>query len=429
MNILVTGSSGYIGTRLTSQALQDGHHITLTSRSISEGLSRSCLLFNLSLPDPIVIPNQIEVIIHLAANTNFPSPTDAKIEIESTVNLLNASLAIGAKFIFVSSQTASQNSLTTYGKTKWCIEQKVLLAGGFVVRPGQVYGGELRGLFGLIAKYIKYSFVLPAFIPSPMVQPIHVDDLITGLLSIANRNDIESKIYYLATPQPISFLIFIKTIAELRLRCRRFFVPIPTILITFFQIFFGGMINVMNWHHRLRSLFNLPIMDTARDLDLLNLVLRPLRSGMHRSGRVERRCLLLEGNLFLEYILKSSPPNEILRRYVRAIEHLRDGHPLGLPKFLLHRPILLSAMTRQMWSDKTKYAEYIWRLDSATIIAEASTLGAKRFISSFAANSKYINILFMTIASGSAFFWLLIGIIATPGCRLIFDFNKTLNEN
>jgi len=52
---------------------------------------------------------------------------------------------------------------TSYGKTKWEIEQLVLAARGYVVRPGQVYGGESNGLFGELIKFAKKSPIFQPF--------------------------------------------------------------------------------------------------------------------------------------------------------------------------------------------------------------------------------------------------------------------------
>src|SRR5690606_18848395 len=111
------------------------------------------------------------------ANTRAMYQTTPEMEIHAASALLSATTALKARFIFVSSQTAQAGAPTQYGRTKHSIEQLVLESGGIVIRPGMVYGGPSLGLNGTLSRLVRKLPVLPAFLPSPRVQPVHVDDL------------------------------------------------------------------------------------------------------------------------------------------------------------------------------------------------------------------------------------------------------------
>lgn len=420
MKIVVTGATGYVGTRLVNICGARGHQIVAMSRRQLTNHASLWLPFDLSVGDAIALPTGTDAVVHLAANTSMAKCVNEKQEILAAKALLSASQEVSAKFIFVSSQTARPDAPTAYGRTKWRIEQEVLSAGGWVVRPGQVYGGELRGLFGMLVKTVQQLPMLPAFLPAPKVQPIHVDDLAEGLLRIAERGDVPPGVYCLAAPDPVSFSKFLDVIAKSRLRCWRGFVPVPVAVINALAFVLGEALRTRLGLERLRSLFDLPVMETASDLKQLGLTLRPLRSGMHPSGNDRRRCLLREGRALLTYVLKEPPDSAVLRRYICAIEQLRGGQALGLPRAFLDYPIFLSLLDESVWANKTATAEeFLWRLDTATMLAEATPTGAYRFLGLGREHGVLSSLLSMTSAVVCEVFWRMLRALFFPFLRLI----------
>ena len=380
MRFVVTGATGYIGSCLTDLALKRGHKIVIMSRKRPLSFAPSWIFFDLSLDHLIVLPPGVDAVVHLAANTTQTTSSEDKREVFAAQMLIKAAREADARFIFISSQTARIDAPTAYGRNKWQIEQEVLLAGGWVVRPGQVYGGRLSGLFGLLVNIVHRLPTLPAFFPTPRVQPIHVGDLAEGLLLIAERCDVPSGIYCLAAAASVSFSKFIKEMSRSRLRCRRGFVPVPVSMVNVGASVLPKVLRTKLGLERMQSLFSLPVMDTQADLNQLGLKLRLLRSGMHPSGDDRRRCLLQEGKALLIFVLKKLPNNILLRRYVRVIEQLRDGRALGFQQIFLSYPIFLSMINESDWASKKLGAEYAWRLDTATVLAEATPLGSYRFL-------------------------------------------------
>jgi nucleoside-diphosphate-sugar epimerase len=416
MKIVVTGATGYIGSRLTYLALKNGHDVIVASRQRPSSFAGSWLSFDLLSDNWFALPSGVDAVVHLAANISHAHCLEDEREVVAAQKLIESAQEAGARFIFVSSQTARSVAPTAYGRMKWRIELEVLSAGGWVVRPGQVYGGELRGLFGTLTKSVKHLPVLPAFAPAPMVQPIHVDDLAEGLLNIAEQGDIPPGVYCLAAPAPVSFSKFLDGIAKSRLRCRRGFVPVPVVVINALSTVLGEALQTRLGLERLGSLFDLPVMDTASNLKQLGLTLRPLRSGLHPSGSERRRCLLQEGRALFIYVLKEPPGSAVLRRYIRAIERMRGGQALGLPQVVLSYPIFLSLLDASVWADKTTSAEFSWRLDAATVLAEATLSGAHRFLG--CRQGVLISLLSVAGAMACEVFWRVIRALLSPLVRL-----------
>lgn len=409
MNILITGASGYIGNCLVEISLANHHQIVTASRRPHESVP-VWLSFNLNNSSSLMLSEDIDAVIHLAADTSGRD-IDEQNEVLSARALVAAASRINAKFLFVSSQAAREDAPTSYGRTKWRIEQEVLAANGLVVRLGLVYGGLERGLFGTLVNLVRRFPVLPAFVPSPLIQPIHVADCANGLLRLVESRGIRSGVYCLASPEPISFTEFLRSVARNRLRARRFFVPVPIPLVRFFTRIIGNELAAKFGLQRLDSLFNLPLMNTAVDLDTIGLELRALHAGMHRSGDDNRRRLIREGSALLTYLMKEKPNSELVRRYVRMVERLRAGTPLDLPSWLFRWPLTLALLDERTVVNSPQLEEFAWRVDAATVISEASVQGAVRFLGSTRSAKPYIAFFRMALAIGSELVWRVMRII------------------
>ncbi|MFH2135443.1 MAG: NAD-dependent epimerase/dehydratase family protein [Pseudomonadota bacterium] len=413
MKIVITGATGYIGSRLTALALERGHDVILASRRDPCIPNVQWFYFELSSIVPVELPPQTHAIIHLAANTSSSHSVDDEAELFAARSLLAASQHVEAKFIFVSSQTSRPNAPTMYGRNKWRIEQAVISSGGWVVRPGQVYGGCVQGLFGTLVVATRRHPILPKFLPAPHIQPVHVDDFAIGLLRIV-ENDIPAGIYCLGSPKSVDFADFLEAIAKFRVRRFRLFVPIPVFIVKLAGSIRSHPAKSPSNIDRLISLLELPLMDTAADIELLELSLRPLPDGMHASGSIRRRCLLREGHAFLCYLLKTAPTFSLLRRYVRTVERLRDGLPLALPELFLRYPFFMPLIENHTSTSSRYLDEFNWRLDAVTLLAEATPQGAIRFLGSGSKFGIGISLLCITRAISGEIFWRLLCFISSP---------------
>ena len=252
-----------------------------------------------------------------------------------------------------------------------------LAKGGRVVRPGQVYGGIERGLFGLLCVLVRRLPVLPAFFPAPLVQPVHVDDLVDALLACPTLAP--STVLCVAAPEGIGFTALLQAIARGRTDRWHISIPVPTFLVRASANLLGSDLSGKFGLDRLLSLFALRHMDTADDLQRVSLVLRPLGAGMTRSGR-GRRELLVEGRILLTYVLRGEPADALVRRYVRAVEALRKGIALPLPEPVQRMPVLLALLDGAGCMNVAYRRELDWRLEAALMLAEASPQGACRFL-------------------------------------------------
>jgi len=411
MNIFITGSTGYVGQSVVAEARRQGHSVIEASRRKPENADR-WVQYELDSDDPVSFKEEIDAVIHLAVNTE--NPVDDGGELLACKKIHEFARAKNSRFIFVSSQAANENAPTPYGRIKWKIEQSVLDQGGYVVRLGQVYGGPEKGLFGVLASAVRKLPLVPAFLPSPMIQPIHVDDCGRGLLKIASTQPLTPKIYNLAEDESVRFTHFMKSIATHRLGVSRFFIPVPTFLITILSVILGRRLSDRFGLSRLRSLFALKRMSTKDDLAILDLKLRKMSNGMQADAE-RRRRLIKEGRTFLTYILRRKPPSSLVRRYVKAIEQQRDGFAMGFPAWATQFPGALS-----LFNEAPKYPEFVWRLNAATLIVEASPVGGTRFIGNTSKAMKIGVILKMGYSVVSHVIWKVLGFLLSPAINTRF---------
>lgn len=413
MKFVVTGATGYIGERLVHHAMSLGHHVIAASRRPAN-VQAGWIPFDLYSASATSFPDGIDAVFHLAAATTLTA-LDPDTEIDAARYLIEEAERVRAKFVFVSSQTAREDAPTAYGRTKWQIERMVLAAGGLVVRPGQVYGGAERGLFGTLVSVVRRLLIIPAFFPAPKVQPVHVDDLAVALLRSAELNIVPFSTLNIGAPDPLSFTVFLRTIARVRVRRFRLSIPVPIMLVKLAGIAIGRHFRAKLGLDRITSLFDLPKMETRDDLLLLGVSLRTLASGMTCAGDGRRRCLIREGQALLAYVLKTKPNSLLVRRYVRCIEKIRMGQALSLPEFMLRLPLAVALLDEPgLLLPHAAGAEFVWRLNAAVVLAEASIQGARRFLAFDDSSGRFISMMHISYAVALEIWWRLLRLASAP---------------
>lgn len=386
LKILITGATGYIGKHLVQAALAEGHEVTALVRRRLPLFDRTELTmfdYDLETPPPADAFQEIHAVFHLAAFTGETDPAFQKRECAAAKNLLEVSQQAGVeKFIYVSSQSARSDAPTLYGQTKWRIEEEVRRQGGIVVRPGLVYGGHHEeALFGTLCGLVKKVPVLPALLPAPRVQPIHVEDLCEALLTLATRTNNPEMTYCLAQPKGMPFTRFLQILAWERFRRYRWAVPVPLALLRLY-VHVKKLIPVFPDIplDRIKGLLALPHMDTEESLQALDLNLRDLAAGLRQTSG--RRRILEEGNSFFRYLSGLPSGSFVLRRYVRAVEKLRGGHPLGLMPVFLRFPGWLRTIdpSRPVFVlQEQDRQDLTWHLNASVALLEASPQHAQLF--------------------------------------------------
>ena len=340
-------------------------------------------------------PDLLHIPFDLAdtAAPRFPTPPDAFIHLACDTTGLNAErldLPAGhllastfanssTRLVFVSSQTAGHDALTPYGRAKAAVEDVLRPAGAIIIRPGLVYGGRPAGLWGVMTSLVARLPMLPALLPAPLVQPIHLDDLCLALLAAAGGAGQPGQTLAVAAPVPVTITAFLQSIARHAGRRRRLFIPTPTLFLVSAALALSAVLPGLRPRaQQLRSVTRLPLMASAVDLETLGITPRSLISGM-RGDVGMRGARLREGALLLRHILQARPPSGALRRYVRATENLglapMDESRLHGSRLRLYAPTLNETALAQL----SLPADLPLRLHLALVTADASPATAHLF--------------------------------------------------
>jgi nucleoside-diphosphate-sugar epimerase len=353
-NILITGSSGFIGTHLCAfLEACDTPYITLKRRSQfldtqspsnSANVSTAHQKANtLELKWPEEISNidfaSFRAIIHLA----YPQIKQSEpyenlhqkhiLPVQTIISQIERTNS-NCHLLFISSQSASPDTTSAYGRIKHETEN-ILLDSTIpysILVPGLVYGAGGKGLYGQIDCLISLS----PFIPVPMgsdktVQPVYIWDVIQAILRILeNPNSHVQKKYYLAT-KPITFSTFVRKIAESK-NVKRALLPVPDALVFsglgFLECIFK---NPPFTRTNYLGLVQLTEIDHETGWKTLDITPHSITDGLKESIQnpypflkdASERKLALEARYLFRQVFKQEIPFRILKKFIEA-HHFLD---------------------------------------------------------------------------------------------------------
>ena len=227
---LITGSSGFVGSRLLRLLNNTECEISLILQKINLNYETAvCSLGRDKIP--LSALKSVDTVFHLAGfahDLNNPSKVEKiyqSVNVDATVELAELAVQSGVKkFIFVSSVKAGGGALSgecmteidqsspdgVYGRTKREAEIKLLEIGRksnmhvSIIRPALVYGPNAKGNLNLMLSGIELGW----FPPLPEVgnrrSMIHVDDLVRAIFFLAEDDRANGEIFIATDGKPYS---------------------------------------------------------------------------------------------------------------------------------------------------------------------------------------------------------------------------------
>jgi nucleoside-diphosphate-sugar epimerase len=240
--IAITGSTGYVGGAIALRALKDGHDVVALTRRPNDSLPWRH--YDLAEMPAAGVLRDVDVVVHCAYDLTLTRPRDiARVNVDGTRCLVDAAVAAGARFVLVSSMSAYPGTKQLYGRSKLAAERIVLEAGGEAIRLGLVYGDDGRGMIGALQRLVALP-ITPVMGRNAHQFTVHVDDMVSGVLSISLEAGDAQGAVGLADPRPVRFEdILIGLAHRTGSRMRPFSVPWPVV--------YGAM--------RLAELFRVPL--------------------------------------------------------------------------------------------------------------------------------------------------------------------------
>ena len=216
MKAIVTGSSGFIGSRLCHFLDKKDYRVIKIARTEKEDhqVDLICDFETDKLKDGAMVG--VDTVFHLAGHAHDVSDPKRSIDRYVKLNIdATRDLAIQASeegvntFIFVSSVKAGFSSskdeklkepLSIYGKTKRKAELELIEFSKhtdmkiLIIRPSLVYGPNLKGNLSSMKKAINQGWFPPLPVIKNKRSMVHVDDLVRAIL-LVHEKGIESEIY------------------------------------------------------------------------------------------------------------------------------------------------------------------------------------------------------------------------------------------
>lgn len=232
MRVLITGGTGFIGSRLAADALSQGLQVRCLVRKTSDlsrlqgkdvELNYGELLNPETLKDAV---RGVDVVYHLGGVTRGRTEQDyIDGNFQATVNLLEACKKYGndhQKVLFVSSQAAGGPSnylhaiteadksrpISAYGRSKLLAEEAVLEfsreRAATIIRPPSVYGPGDKD-FLILFQNINRGFLPMIGRGAQKISLVYLDDLIAGIQLAAEKSAAHGEIYNICGDEDATF--------------------------------------------------------------------------------------------------------------------------------------------------------------------------------------------------------------------------------
>lgn len=242
MKVLVTGATGFVGSYVTEQLVQEGHQVRALVRPSTDSawlqaLGVKCVTGDLAdLNSLRQAVEECQIIYHLAAVTSRHNGTMAdyrEVNVDGTRNLAHAATRAGVtRLVHVSTLGVHGSKFTppldeqtpiapntTYRKTKWQAEQVVRGVHALgklpvvIARIGSIIGPRGTNWIGLM-KAIgsrRFGYVGNG---SNRVQLTDSADIAQGIIRCGTVPGIEGEIFALAGPKSVPLSDFVGHLAR-----------------------------------------------------------------------------------------------------------------------------------------------------------------------------------------------------------------------
>jgi len=245
MNVLITGGTGFIGSRLSLRCLDLGYRVRIYGKENTPAEKKNCndleargadiILGSMTETDKIAAAmDKIDVVFHLAAaqhEANVPDSVFWDVNVTGTETILSVAAQKGIRrFVHGSTIGVYGSSLdgimdeesplkpdNIYGVTKHAGEQSVLAVKDqlpvVVIRISETYGPGDRRLLKLFKGIQKRAFFMIGS-GNNIHHLIYIEDLVDGLLVAAQNDDALGEIFVLSGKEPLTTNEMVHTIAQ-----------------------------------------------------------------------------------------------------------------------------------------------------------------------------------------------------------------------
>jgi UDP-glucose 4-epimerase len=255
LRILVTGSSGFIGSAISSALAAAGHSVRAASRKPTKITDQAHFQW-VELPDlekevdwdPLVAG--MDIVVHLAAiahRSHAESGEYARANRVATASLAKACSRHAIKrLIFMSSIGAQAGSaadhvvteadepwpITAYDRAKLAAEEEIRRSGVpfTILRPVIVYGPGAKANIALIMRIAALPLPLPFGAFRNQRSLLAIDNLVNAVMVCLDGPETLNQTFIVCDPEPITLAEMLATLREAAGRTPRL-IPIPPLAV------------------------------------------------------------------------------------------------------------------------------------------------------------------------------------------------------
>jgi len=245
-SILVTGSSGTVGTALCQQLLDEGYDVTGTDikpNRWSDSINDRTIITDLTEESAVEdLPDSIDLVIHLAANARVhklvQNPELAQDNFNTTFTVLEYARKIGADFIFSSSREVyGNNGKIIYDETDTYVDEcespytASKIGGEALVKSYDVcydIDTSIVRFSNVYGKYDASNRVIPLFIAQAsqgtdltvygddkVLDFTYIDDCVDGVVNVVDQfNKAAGSTFNIASGEGTSLVEVAKVIVD-----------------------------------------------------------------------------------------------------------------------------------------------------------------------------------------------------------------------
>jgi nucleoside-diphosphate-sugar epimerase len=245
--VLVTGSSGTVGTALCEALLEEGYDVTgvdIQPNQWSNRVSEHTVTLDLGKDAALnALPESVDLVVHLAANARVhklvKDPSRAKENFDTTFNVLEYAREVGADFLFSSSREVyGNNGKIIYDETDTYVDEcespytASKIGGEALVKSyGVCYDMEtsIVRFSNVYGRYDASDRVIPLFIAQSsrgedlkvfgddkILDFTHIDDCVNGVMRvIKNFNKASGTTFNIASGRGTTLVEMAKILVEL----------------------------------------------------------------------------------------------------------------------------------------------------------------------------------------------------------------------
>jgi nucleoside-diphosphate-sugar epimerase len=174
---LVTGTGGYLGSRVKAALEQRGWHVRELTRQPRPGSDAKSFQLGEDVA-PATLAGA-KALVHCAYDfTQFSWDDIQRVNVAGSEKLLRAAREAKVEtLVYISSISAFDGCVAMYGRAKLATEKIAQSLGARIVRPGLIWGDPPGATFGRLAEKIERTRWLPLFGGGQIQYLVHEQDL------------------------------------------------------------------------------------------------------------------------------------------------------------------------------------------------------------------------------------------------------------